>query len=114
MHGSSIGNEYQQRKIEALQKENKELSEEVKTLQKTLVLHKEMLKMLSWKAMTGGLRTGILEAQLKAPQELQLKEKEEDEERMEDILDMEEEFGFLPSLESIIVEQLSMQSGQDK
>lgn len=112
-----VGNEYQRRKIEALQKENKELLEEVKTLQKMLTLHKEMLKTLSWKAMTGGLRAGILETLLEAPQvapALQLKEKEEDEEMIKDILDMKEEFGSLPNLESTIIEQLNMQLERDR
>lgn len=63
MHGlpmTNSDNQYQQRKIEALQKENKGLSEKVKTLQKMSVLHNEMLVMLQWKSITEKLRTEIL------------------------------------------------------
>ncbi|MFL3876345.1 hypothetical protein [Wolbachia endosymbiont of Trichogramma kaykai] len=45
-------NQYQQTKIEALQKENKGLSEKVKTLQKMSVLRNEMLVMLQLKSIT--------------------------------------------------------------
>lgn len=105
-------NQYQQRRIEALQKENKGLSEEVKTLQKMLVLHNEMLVMIQWKAMTEKLRIEILKTLLEAPQgaaALQLEERKEDQQVIEDILDMQEEFESLQNLESTTIEQTNIQ-----
>ncbi|WP_143689598.1 hypothetical protein [Wolbachia endosymbiont of Nilaparvata lugens] len=115
MHGLSItnsDNQYQQRKIEALQKENKGLSEKVKTLQKMSALHNDMLIMIQWKAMTEKLRTEILKKLLEAPQEaaaFQLEERDEDQQVIENILDMQEEFESLQNLESTTIEQTNIQ-----
>ncbi|WP_341810902.1 MULTISPECIES: hypothetical protein [unclassified Wolbachia] len=115
MHGlpmTNSDNQYQQRKIEALQKENKGLSEEVKTLQKMSVLQNEMLVMLQWKSITEKLRTEILKKLLEAPQEaaaFQLEERDEDQQVIEDILDMQEEFKSLQNLESTTTEQPNIQ-----
>ncbi|CCE77336.1 MULTISPECIES: hypothetical protein [Wolbachia] len=115
MHGLSItnsDNQYQQRKIEALQKENKGLSEKVKTLQKMSALHNDMLVMIQWKAMTEKLRIEILKTLLEAPQgatALQLEERDEDQQVIEDILNMEEERESLRNLESTTIEQTNIQ-----
>ncbi|MHC3897643.1 UNVERIFIED_CONTAM: hypothetical protein LBW93_01775 [Wolbachia endosymbiont of Nasonia longicornis] len=110
MHGlpmTNSDNQYQQRKIEALQKENKGLSEKVKTLQKMSVLHNEMLVMLQWKSITEKLRTEILKKLLEAPQAaaFQLEERDEDQQVIEDILDMQEEFESSQNLESTTSEK---------
>ncbi|MFP3023056.1 MAG: hypothetical protein ACEY3K_09170 [Wolbachia sp.] len=115
MHGlpmTNSDNQYQQRKIEALQKENKGLSEKVKTLQKMSVLQNEMLVMLKWKSITEKLRTEILKKLLETPQEaaaFQLEERDEDQQVIEDILDMQEEFESLQNLESTTIEQTNIQ-----
>ncbi|WP_395461009.1 hypothetical protein [Wolbachia endosymbiont (group B) of Ablattaria laevigata] len=74
----------------------------MKTLQKMSVLHNEMLVMLQWKSIPEKLRTEILKKLLETPQAaaaFQLEERDEDQQVIEDILDMQEEFESSQNLE---------------